>query len=192
MMSDACSNFQVLWHPSNLSMAIVVSLLCVQCVAHCKDACKLHGITSQHETSCSIAAGFGAQDIGLQSNFRGPSGQQGPYGSSGKPRTYYALLVCFAACIGSPLRGDRCGSVALPRSHSTGHKGCVQRSEVFLFGTVQCLPFVDMIMEASVAHMQTLHSNYTRWMLLIMFAGPRGSTTMHDSNFVGGGGHNAY
>ncbi|KAL3134798.1 hypothetical protein ABBQ32_007781 [Trebouxia sp. C0010 RCD-2024] len=27
--------------------------------------------------------GFGAQDIGLQSNFRGPSGQQGPYGGSG-------------------------------------------------------------------------------------------------------------
>lgn len=29
------------------------------------------------------SAGFGAQDIGLQSNFRGPSGQQGPYGGSG-------------------------------------------------------------------------------------------------------------
>lgn len=28
-------------------------------------------------------AGFGRQDIGLQSNFRGPTGQQGPQGSSG-------------------------------------------------------------------------------------------------------------
>ena len=42
--------------------------------------------------SAFIAAAFGTQDIGLQSNFRGPSGQQGPYGSSGKPSVCYGLL----------------------------------------------------------------------------------------------------
>ena len=46
----------------------------------------MHGSTQE---LYSVDVGFGRQDIGLQSNFRGPSGQQGPQGSSGN-----ALLLC--------------------------------------------------------------------------------------------------
>ncbi|KAL3146953.1 hypothetical protein ABBQ38_014922 [Trebouxia sp. C0009 RCD-2024] len=46
-----------------------------------------HGGQSPHQgtrgSDNTSFGGFGAQDIGLQSNFRGPSGQQGPYGGSG-------------------------------------------------------------------------------------------------------------
>lgn len=101
-----CSDIQV------LSMADVFC----HCVA-CR-AVKLHGDVSQHDTPRFIAAGFGAQDIGLQSNFRGPSGQQGPYGSSGKPSVCYALLVCFAACFVSSPRGDSCSTALAVALHT--------------------------------------------------------------------------
>lgn len=74
----------------------------------------------QHCVSVTAAA-FGGQDIGLQSNFRGPSGQQGPYGSSGKPSIYCGLLgwCCMTivnpgTCAASPKIGSQFGIAFMP------------------------------------------------------------------------------
>ena len=80
-------------HCSDIQVLSMADVFCY-CAERCTCAGKLHGSVAQHSTSCCIAAGFGAQDIGLQSNFRGPLGQQGPYGSSGKPSN---ILRCWCA-----------------------------------------------------------------------------------------------
>lgn len=43
-----------------------------------------------------------------------------------------------------------------PLSHSIAHICCAQCSEVFLFGTAECLAIIKMIREASAARMQIL------------------------------------
>ena len=50
-------------------------------------------LTHDMLTKAVAVAGFApVQDIGLQSNFIGPSGQQGPYGSSGITTILSVLL----------------------------------------------------------------------------------------------------
>ena len=92
------SKVLVLWHPLLSSIANVFCC-CVALFAH---AVMVDSVVSEHKTLCFIAAGFGAEDIGLQSNFRGPSGQQGPYGSSGEPSICITGVLCSLHCVISP------------------------------------------------------------------------------------------